>query len=315
MTETDLQLGGGYTYQWECAILLALNYFFEPLRYNRPSTTWSATSWARSRDSCWRARIGRGVELEDIPSPAASGGILVQVKTKQAEGERLEPDRPPLLKALQRFYDSRSLATSRRRLPATSAQTTCALCFLTNRPLTRPGPVRTPSAPAGLMLSRGGQGCTWYLDHTPEEKGTALEWTAPRMLARTALVDTCRGHGQAKRPGQAQAYAGPTGGKPTPSCSSAFARQRHTAAGGPVTREIAGGGPGAACADRREAEPLPLPSLSPRTPTLWDARRTWHELQPALTGERPSHPARRPDGDGAASARPNWPSSMPIVTG
>lgn len=32
MTETDLQLGGGYTYQWECAILLALNYFFEPVR-------------------------------------------------------------------------------------------------------------------------------------------------------------------------------------------------------------------------------------------------------------------------------------------
>ncbi len=34
MSETDLQLGGGYTYQWECAILLALNYFFEPVRYN-----------------------------------------------------------------------------------------------------------------------------------------------------------------------------------------------------------------------------------------------------------------------------------------
>ena len=34
MGETDLQRGGGYIYQWECAILLALNYFFEPLRYN-----------------------------------------------------------------------------------------------------------------------------------------------------------------------------------------------------------------------------------------------------------------------------------------
>ena len=34
MTETDLQLGGGYTHQWECAILLALNYFLEPVRYN-----------------------------------------------------------------------------------------------------------------------------------------------------------------------------------------------------------------------------------------------------------------------------------------
>ena len=34
MSETDLQLGGGYTYQWECAILLALNYLFEPVRCN-----------------------------------------------------------------------------------------------------------------------------------------------------------------------------------------------------------------------------------------------------------------------------------------
>ena len=34
MTETDLQVGGGYTYQWECAILLAVNYFFDPVRYN-----------------------------------------------------------------------------------------------------------------------------------------------------------------------------------------------------------------------------------------------------------------------------------------
>ena len=29
MSEIDLQLGGGYTYQWECAILLALNCFTE----------------------------------------------------------------------------------------------------------------------------------------------------------------------------------------------------------------------------------------------------------------------------------------------
>jgi hypothetical protein len=34
MGETDLQHGGGYIYQWECAVLLALNYSFEPRRYN-----------------------------------------------------------------------------------------------------------------------------------------------------------------------------------------------------------------------------------------------------------------------------------------
>jgi hypothetical protein len=34
MRETDFQLGGGYVYQWECAVLLALNYFFDPLPYD-----------------------------------------------------------------------------------------------------------------------------------------------------------------------------------------------------------------------------------------------------------------------------------------
>ena len=34
MSETDLQYGGGYVYQWECALLPALNHFFEPARYH-----------------------------------------------------------------------------------------------------------------------------------------------------------------------------------------------------------------------------------------------------------------------------------------
>ena len=35
MSQPDLQLGGGYTYQWRCAILLALNYLHEPVAYNQ----------------------------------------------------------------------------------------------------------------------------------------------------------------------------------------------------------------------------------------------------------------------------------------
>ena len=34
MSETDLQVGGGYIYQWECTLLPALNHFFEPARYD-----------------------------------------------------------------------------------------------------------------------------------------------------------------------------------------------------------------------------------------------------------------------------------------
>ena len=46
MGQTDLQPGGGYTYQWERAILLALDYFFDPVRYSPTlrSGQWSHTS-------------------------------------------------------------------------------------------------------------------------------------------------------------------------------------------------------------------------------------------------------------------------------
>lgn len=47
MSETDLQLGGGYVYQWECAIMLALNYFFSSRAILKPYQNWSRVFWAR----------------------------------------------------------------------------------------------------------------------------------------------------------------------------------------------------------------------------------------------------------------------------
>jgi hypothetical protein len=111
MTETDLQLGGGYTYQWECAILLALNYFFEPVRYN-PTLFDLVNGFLGQVAEIHLEGEDResGIDLEDINLVNGDRRILIQVKTKQAEGERWTPTDPLLLKALYRFYDSRFFA-------------------------------------------------------------------------------------------------------------------------------------------------------------------------------------------------------------
>ena len=128
MSETDLQLGGGYTYQWECAILLALNYFFEPVRYN-PTLFDLAHDFLGQVAEIHLEGEDResGVDLEDINLVNASGDrrVLIQVKTKQAEGERWTPSDPLLLKSLYKFYDSRFFAQQ---------PDNTRFVFLTNRP-------------------------------------------------------------------------------------------------------------------------------------------------------------------------------------
>lgn len=107
MTETDLQLGGGYAYQWECAILIALNHLGEPVRYN-PAFDDLITSFLGQVEQIHLEGEDqeRGVVLEDVNLYGGGRRILIQVKTKQAEGDRWTPTDPLLLKALYRFYDS-----------------------------------------------------------------------------------------------------------------------------------------------------------------------------------------------------------------
>ncbi|MFB0533904.1 MAG: hypothetical protein ACETWR_02865 [Anaerolineae bacterium] len=104
MSETDLQVGGGYTYQWECAILLALNYFFEPVRYN-PTLFDLVSDFLGKVDEIHLEGEDRegGVDLEDINLVGGDRRILVQVKTKQAEGKLWTPTDRSLLKALYRL--------------------------------------------------------------------------------------------------------------------------------------------------------------------------------------------------------------------
>jgi hypothetical protein len=126
MSDTDLQLGGGYTYQWECAILLALNHFFEPVRYNRTLFD-LIDSFLGGVEEIHLEGEDResGIDLEDINLINDDRRILIQVKTKQAEGERWTLSDPLLLKALYRFYDSQFLADR----PGETR-----FVFLTNRP-------------------------------------------------------------------------------------------------------------------------------------------------------------------------------------
>jgi WD40 repeat protein len=105
--ETDLQLGGGYKYQWECAILLALNYLFDdPLRYN-PTLHDLITSFLGRVEQVQLEGIDheKDQELEDINLlTGQKRRILIQVKTKEAEGRQWTISDPLLLKALSKFY-------------------------------------------------------------------------------------------------------------------------------------------------------------------------------------------------------------------
>ena len=127
MSDTDLQVGGGYAYQWECAILLALNYCFEqPARYNL--TLYELIIGFLGQVSEIRLEgedRERGLDLEDVNLSHEGRRVLVQVKSKQAAGERWTPSDPLLLKALYRFYDSQFLVEQ---------PDTTRFVFLTNRP-------------------------------------------------------------------------------------------------------------------------------------------------------------------------------------
>ena len=112
MTETDTQLGGGYTYQWQCAILLALNYFFDPVDYN-PTLFHLVNDFLGSVAKIHLEGEDRdsGIDLEDINLITGDRRILIQVKTKQAKGKQWTLSSSLLLKALHRFYDSAFFAS------------------------------------------------------------------------------------------------------------------------------------------------------------------------------------------------------------
>lgn len=232
MTETDLQLGGGYTYQWECAMLLALNYFFEPVRYN-PTLDDLVAGFLGQVEAIHLEGEDRqsGIDLEDINLISGRRRILIQVKTKQAEGKLWTPADELLLKALYRFYHSRFLAEQPEDV---------RLVFLTNRPF-NPDLVKIQEAIRAGKPGDCAETAKLYKAlgrYAKAQKGTAIEVDRlSQMLSRTALVeylgvDEVKANVQAKlqacgRRDWKQAHA---------VLFEHFARQSTRAGGGTVTR-------------------------------------------------------------------------------
>jgi formylglycine-generating enzyme required for sulfatase activity len=109
MTKKNLQLGGGYIYQWECAMLLALNYLYDPFKYSSDLYGLVVDFLGSVEQIILEGESqSSGKYLEDINLIQGPRRILIQVKSKQNEREQWIPSDEPLLKALYRFYKNYS---------------------------------------------------------------------------------------------------------------------------------------------------------------------------------------------------------------
>jgi len=233
MSETDLQIGGGYVYQWECALLLALNHFFEPVRYD-PTLFDLIQGFLGEVAEMQLEGENRqnGLELEDINLINGDRRILIQVKTKQAEGERWTPTDSLLLKALYRFYASRAFAEEPDK---------GRFVFLTNRPFS-PDLVRVKSAIQKGTVRQCDQAttlCQHLARYAQNEKKAPVDASRfYEVLGRTALVeylsvDAVKANVQAKL----QAYGRTDWKEAHALLLEYFMRQSTHVGGGRVTRE------------------------------------------------------------------------------
>jgi len=232
MSETDLQIGGGYVYQWECALLLALNHFFEPVRYDPTLFDLIQDFLGEVAEMQLEGEDRQnGVELEDINLIKGDRRILIQVKTKQAEGKPWTLADPLLLKALYRFYASRFSAEEPDNV---------RFVFLTNRPF-HSDLVEVKSAikeGAVDQCAEAARLCQRLSRYAEKEKKARVE--AGRfyeVLARTALVeylsvDSVKANVQAKL----QAYGRPDWKEAHALLFEYFTRQSTRVGGGVVTR-------------------------------------------------------------------------------
>jgi len=129
MSTVDMGRGGGYNYQWECAMLLALNCFFDPVPdelYNLVADFLGEVAELHLEGvEIHGEGVNRQlVELEDINLTAGNRRLLIQVKTTGADWEIWRPSDTALRKALYRFYDSPFL---------TDQSDNTLFVFLTNR--------------------------------------------------------------------------------------------------------------------------------------------------------------------------------------
>jgi len=233
MSETDLQIGGGYVYQWECALLLALNHFFEPVRYDPTLFDLIQDFLGEVAEMQLEGEDRQnGVELEDINLIKGDRRILIQVKTKQAEGKPWTLADPLLLKALYRFYASRFSAEEPDNV---------RFVFLTNRPF-HSDLVEVKSAikeGAVDQCAEAARLCQRLSRYAEKEKKARVDagWFY-EVLGRTALVeylsvDSVKANVQAKL----QAYGRADWREAHALLFEYFTRQSTRVGGGAVTRD------------------------------------------------------------------------------
>ena len=208
MTKTDLQLGGGYTYQWRSAILLALNYFFEPVSYDdalhelvsKFGQVAAVHLEGELRSSDTKAADGREhvavVELEDINllfgTPTGHGPRCILIQAKTRESGQWIPSDEALRKALYRFYRNTSLQQDEAEIH---------FVFLSNRQFSEKLDAlakaieqgRVAECPTTDTLYEGV--CRYAGEKEGEKDQDGLAWKDldknrfVRMLSRTGLVD------------------------------------------------------------------------------------------------------------------------------
>ena len=289
MSETDLQLGGGYTYQWECAILLALNYFFEPVRYN--STLFDLVTEflgevaeihleGEDRES--------GVDLEDINLVRNQRCILIQVKTKQVDWGHWTPSDRLLLKAFYRFYDCHFLDEQPDDV---------RFVFLTNRPFNR-DLVQVQAAIREGRLDDCPE-ADKLLEHLERETDKRLDAGRFRqMLARSALVkylDLDAVKANVLR--ALQAYGRSDWKVAYAVLFEHFARQSTRLGGGIVTHASIGEVLGPGFQPEPEAEPIPFMVPFMRNPDFVGRQEDLKRLHAAL---------QAPGAESAKPRRLNW---------
>jgi len=197
VAKTDLQHGGGYTYQWQCAILLALDYFFEPVSYD-DTLHGLVTSFGQLETMLLEEGDPLGSEggLEDInllvgkPGAATEKRILIQAKTR--ESGQWVPGDEALRKALYRFYQNTSLNQDDSKVH---------FVFLSNRQFGEKLDILAKAIEQGKVAECPTTGllyedvCRYAGQKEGEKDQDGNAWKDldkgrfVRMLSRTALVD------------------------------------------------------------------------------------------------------------------------------
>lgn len=184
MTQDNLELGGGYVYQWRCAALLAINYLMDDPKECNPELHRLITDFLGRVEAIHlegKNRQGKP-ELEDINLHTDDKTIYVQVKAKESRwwtlGDRL------LRKAIYLFYRNTALDKD---------EPTARFVFLSNRGFNPDLDKLRKAIDAGVTCSEQADTLFDHLQkYVTDKSSDAPPLERPRfdrLLSRLALIE------------------------------------------------------------------------------------------------------------------------------